>query len=100
MTGLIVDRRGAMLASIATGAGLNLNASGRADAAPSPAGSGAGRCSTPQKARRPVEFHLYQAGGHGVGLGKAGTTSTGWFEDFMHRRDANTLLAMGEGERP
>ncbi|MBC3940231.1 alpha/beta hydrolase fold domain-containing protein [Sphingomonas sp. DOAB1063] len=45
-----------------------------------------------QKAGRPVEFHLYQGGGHGFGLGKTGTTSTGWFEDFMHWLDANQLL--------
>lgn len=37
-----------------------------------------------QAAGRPVEFHLYQAGGHGFGLGKQGTTSTGWFPAFMH----------------
>ncbi len=45
-----------------------------------------------QKAGKPVEFHLYQGGGHGFGLGKKGTTSTGWFEDFMHWLDANGLL--------
>lgn len=44
-----------------------------------------------QKAGRPVEFHLYQAGGHGFGLGKKGTTSTGWFEDFMHWLDASGM---------
>jgi acetyl esterase/lipase len=32
-----------------------------------------------QKAGRPVEFHLYQNGGHGFGLGNPGKTSTGWF---------------------
>jgi acetyl esterase/lipase len=37
-----------------------------------------------QAAGRPVEFHMYQAGGHGFGLGKAGTTSTDWFPAFMH----------------
>ena len=45
-----------------------------------------------QKAGKPVEFHLYQAGGHGFGLGKKGTTSAGWFEDFMHWLDANGML--------
>jgi acetyl esterase/lipase len=37
-----------------------------------------------QAAGRPVEFHLYQAGGHGFGLGKQGTTSTDWFPAFIH----------------
>ncbi|TPG51593.1 alpha/beta hydrolase [Sphingomonas glacialis] len=36
-----------------------------------------------QQAGRPVEFHLYGEGGHGFGLGKAGTTSTGWFDAFV-----------------
>jgi acetyl esterase/lipase len=33
-------------------------------------------------ARRPVEFHLYEQGGHGFGMYQKTTTSTGWFEDF------------------
>jgi acetyl esterase/lipase len=37
-----------------------------------------------QSAGRPVEFHMYQAGGHGFGLGRQGTTSTDWFPAFMH----------------
>jgi acetyl esterase/lipase len=35
------------------------------------------------RARRPVEFHLYQKGGHGFGLGAAGTTTDGWFPAFL-----------------
>jgi len=35
-----------------------------------------------QRAHRPVEFHLYQKGGHGFGPGKAGTTSTSWIDGF------------------
>jgi len=46
-----------------------------------------------QQAGRPVEFHLYEHGGHGFGLGKAGTTSTGWFEAMMRWLDTNGLLA-------
>ncbi|SDA28455.1 alpha/beta hydrolase [Sphingomonas sp. NFR15] len=46
-----------------------------------------------QKANRPVEFHLYEHGGHGFGLGKSGTTSTGWFEAMMQWLDSNGLLA-------
>ncbi|KQV40932.1 alpha/beta hydrolase [Massilia sp. Root335] len=33
-------------------------------------------------ARRPVEFHLYEQGGHGFGMYAKTTTSTGWFEAF------------------
>ena len=33
-------------------------------------------------AKRPVEFHLYEQGGHGFGMYKKETTSTGWFDAF------------------
>lgn len=33
-------------------------------------------------ARRPVEFHLYEQGGHGFGMYRKPTTSTGWFDAF------------------
>lgn len=33
-------------------------------------------------AKRPVEFHLYEQGGHGFGMYPKETTSTGWFEAF------------------
>lgn len=33
-------------------------------------------------AKRPVEFHLYEQGGHGFGMYPKVTTSTGWFEAF------------------
>jgi len=33
-------------------------------------------------AGRPVEFHLYEQGGHGFGMYRKETTSTGWFDDF------------------
>ena len=56
------------------------------------ANKGFGLIESWQKAGKLVEFHLYQAGGHGFGLGKKGTTSTGWFEDFMHWLDANGML--------
>ena len=45
-----------------------------------------------QQAGRPVEFHLYQRGGHGFGLGKKGTTSTGWFDAFILWLDTNGFL--------
>ncbi len=45
-----------------------------------------------KKAGRPVEFHLYQNGGHGFGLGNPGKTSTGWFTQFMLWLDVNGML--------
>ncbi|MEO9131571.1 MAG: alpha/beta hydrolase [Sphingomonas sp.] len=45
-----------------------------------------------QQAGRPVEFHLYEHGGHGFGLGKKGTTSTGWYNAFIVWLDTNGLL--------
>jgi acetyl esterase/lipase len=34
-------------------------------------------------AKHPVEFHLYEQGGHGFGMYPKETTSTGWFEAFV-----------------
>ncbi|WP_300973264.1 alpha/beta hydrolase [Sphingomonas sp. LHG3406-1] len=36
-----------------------------------------------RSARRPVELHLYEQGGHGFGMYPKETTSTGWFEAFV-----------------
>ena len=33
-------------------------------------------------AKRPVEFHLFEQGGHGFGMYPKPTTSTGWFDEF------------------
>lgn len=33
-------------------------------------------------AKRPVEFHLFEQGGHGFGMYQKPTTSTGWFDEF------------------
>lgn len=44
------------------------------------------------KAGIPVEFHLYQNGGHGFGLGNPGRTSNRWFDAFMHWLDVNGFL--------
>ena len=44
-------------------------------------------------AGRPVEFHLYQNGGHGFGLGYPGNTANGWFPVFMRWLDVNGFLA-------
>lgn len=40
----------------------------------------------------PVEFHLYQNGGHGFGLGNPNRTSNSWFEAFMHWVEVNGFL--------
>jgi acetyl esterase/lipase len=45
-----------------------------------------------KKAGRPVEFHLYQNGGHGFGLGNPGRTSLGWFPQFMLWLEVNGML--------
>jgi acetyl esterase/lipase len=43
-------------------------------------------------AGRPVEFHLYQNGGHGFGLGYPGNTASGWFPVFLRWLDVNGFL--------
>jgi acetyl esterase/lipase len=43
-------------------------------------------------AGRPVEFHLYQNGGHGFGLGNPNRTSNRWFDAFTHWLDVNGFL--------
>lgn len=45
------------------------------------------------KAGIPVEFHLYQNGGHGFGLGNPDRTSNKWFDAFMHWLDVNGFLS-------
>jgi acetyl esterase/lipase len=45
------------------------------------------------KAGIPVEFHLYQNGGHGFGLGNPNRTSNRWFDAFIHWLDVNEFLA-------
>jgi acetyl esterase/lipase len=51
--------------------------------------SGFGLVEAWRAAGRPVEFHLYQDGGHGFGLGNPGKTSNVWFEAFMRWLTAN-----------
>lgn len=45
-----------------------------------------------QAARRPVEFHLYEQGGHGFGMYPKTTTSTGWFDAFARWLDMHGYL--------
>ncbi len=44
------------------------------------------------EAGRPVEFHLYQDGGHGFGMGYPGHPTQWWFEPFTHWLDHNGFL--------
>jgi len=45
-------------------------------------------------AKRPVEFHLYERGGHGFGMYRKETTSTGWFEAFVAWLGMHGLLTV------
>jgi acetyl esterase/lipase len=46
------------------------------------ANAGFGLVDSWRAAKRPVEFHLYEQGGHGFGMYPKTTTSTGWFGDY------------------
>lgn len=48
------------------------------------ANSGFGLIESWKTAGRPVEFHLYEQGGHGFGMYPKETTSTGWFNAFTN----------------
>jgi acetyl esterase/lipase len=50
------------------------------------------------KAGIPVEFHLYQNGGHGFGLGNPDRTSNRWFDAFIYWLDVNGFLKAKSGE--
>ena len=43
-------------------------------------------------AKRPVEFHLYEQGGHGFGMYPKKTTSTGWFDAFVRWMGMHGML--------
>jgi acetyl esterase/lipase len=47
------------------------------------ANSGFGLIESWHAAKKPVEFHLYEQGGHGFGMYPKETTSTGWFNAFV-----------------
>ena len=47
------------------------------------ADSGFGLIESWRAAKKPVEFHLYEQGGHGFGMYPKETTSTGWFGAFV-----------------
>ncbi|MGX9216958.1 alpha/beta hydrolase [Massilia varians] len=48
-------------------------------------------------AKRPVEFHLYEQGGHGFGMYQKTTTSTGWFDGFARWLDMHGYLKPKKG---
>ncbi len=50
------------------------------------------------KAGIPVEFHLYQNGGHGFGLGNPDRTSNRWFDAFMYWLEVNEFLTAKAGK--
>lgn len=43
-------------------------------------------------AKKPVEFHFYEQGGHGFGMYPKATTSTGWFEAFSRWLNMHGML--------
>lgn len=45
-------------------------------------GGGFGLIESWREAKKPVEFHLFEQGGHGFGMYQKPTTSTGWFGEF------------------
>ena len=55
-------------------------------------GRGTGLVQSWMAAKRPVEFHLYEQGGHGFGMYQKETTSTGWFDAFVRWLGMHGLL--------
>jgi acetyl esterase/lipase len=56
------------------------------------ANSGFGLIDSWRAAKRPVEFHLYERGGHGFGMYPKDTTSTGWFDAYVSWMKMHELL--------
>lgn len=54
--------------------------------------SGFGLIESWHAAKRPVEFHLFEQGGHGFGMYPKTTTSTGWFDEFTRWMAMHDLL--------
>jgi acetyl esterase/lipase len=57
------------------------------------ANAGYGLIDSWRAARRPVEFHLFEQGGHGFGMYPKTTTSTGWFDGFVRWLGMHGYLA-------
>lgn len=47
-------------------------------------------------AKRPVEYHLYEQGGHGFGMYPKDTTSTGWFDAYARWLGMHGMLKYGK----
>lgn len=56
------------------------------------ANAGYGLIDSWRAAKRPVEFHLFEQGGHGFGMYQKTTTSTGWFDSFVRWLDMHGYL--------
>jgi len=56
------------------------------------ANSGFGLIESWKAAKKPVEFHLYEQGGHGFGMYPKTTTSTGWFDAYARWLGMHGLL--------
>ncbi|TWI69833.1 acetyl esterase/lipase [Pseudoduganella lurida] len=56
------------------------------------ANAGYGLIDSWKAARRPVEFHLFEQGGHGFGMYPKTTTSTGWFDSYTRWLDMHGYL--------
>lgn len=56
------------------------------------AGKGFGLIESWQNAKRPVEFHLYERGSHGFGMGAPGTTTMHWLDNLEWWLDTRGLL--------
>jgi acetyl esterase/lipase len=50
------------------------------------------------KAGRPVEFHAYERGDHGFGMGRPGTTTTLLMDEFLAWLRARNLLVKASGQ--
>jgi acetyl esterase/lipase len=61
---------------------------------------GTGLIDSWRAAHRPVEFHLYEQGGHGFGMYPKETTSTGWFDAFTRWIGMHGFLKAAPAARP
>lgn len=57
------------------------------------ANTGYGLIDSWRAAKRPVEFHLFEQGGHGFGMYPKTTTSTGWFDSYVRWLDMHGYLS-------
>jgi acetyl esterase/lipase len=60
--------------------------------------SGYGLVDSWRTAKRPVEFHLFEQGGHGFGMYQKTTTSTGWFDAYVRWLGMRGYLGRGDAK--